>query len=228
MLIILLSVGICIIACGVILAFLKRDIVTIALLLITGIVICIWGLPGVKSLDLSFLGVGAKVTKQVTEDQTAVVDALAPIQLSIQKLQDALANQEKFNKTITTSLNKLGANSAGEHQAIEQPNISSTSPAFAANNQYSVFVFFRSSRTTDSQALVRGLTAAGFQASAISTTFEEAPPIGPDGSTWIVPTDRGNKIAKEVESIATKLNLPNVNLGGAYPLSRGDVQVFLY
>jgi hypothetical protein len=91
-----------------------------------------------------------------------------------------------------------------------------------------VLVFYKSPRAADSQVLVKGLLAAGFQASAIATGFTEAPQLSPDGSTAIVATPtRGAQISQNVEAIA-KEHLPNVSVGSPWPLKRGDVQVFLY
>jgi hypothetical protein len=196
------------------------------------------GVPGVDTFGFNLVGISGTFKKQL--DQVATDTKLdikqedtGPIKLEIQKLKDALAKQEAFNKQILPIINKLEASAPNSSSAISQPNINSTTSNFAANNQYSIFVFYREARAADSKALVSGLIAAGFQTSGIMTTLEEAQ-IGPqpDGSTFIIPTDKGKTIGNAVQQIVRQ-DLPPprngaVTLGGPSPLARGDIQVLLY
>lgn len=100
---------------------------------------------------------------------------------------------------------------------------------YKENNQYALFVFYRSSRAADCQALVKGLAAEGFQANAIPTTFEEAGQYADNGVALVQPnnSDKGKKIASKVEGTTRRI-LQKVQVGDPYPLKRGDIQVFLY
>lgn len=235
---VLLIVGISLILASVVLVFLKREVVSAALLLFPGLVICLIGVPDVDNVAFNLLGIQGSFKKQLDQGlKDTKLDIkqedTAPLKLDIQKLTDALAKQDAFNKSVTSVLNKMQANTPNAGSTISQPNINSASPSFTANNQYSVFVFFRESRTQDSKALVNALTASGLQTSAILTTLAETQ-IGdqPDNSTFIIPTERGQKIGEAVRQIVQH-NLPPprndaVTLGGPYQLKRGDVQIFLY
>jgi len=188
--------------------------------------------PNVRDADLKIPGFEFSVKgdpdKQVPDATTAVVAQIAPLQLSVQKLQDAVSKQEAVNKTITSSLAKLEANAAGNQASIALPDINATSETFATNSQYIVFVFYKTPRAKEAQTLLKALTGAGFQASAIATSFLDVGQLAGDGSTYIQPTEKGLKIQKDVEAIATKLSLLGITLGGPYALKRGDIQVFLY
>jgi hypothetical protein len=231
-------IGIFLIVSGVILIFLKREIVNAALLLLPGVVICLIGVPGVDTVAFSLFGNSVSFKKQLEQ---AVTDSkldikqedTGPIKLDIQKMKDALAKQDAFNKEITSVVNKLEAGAPNSSPAISQPNINSTSSNFAANNQYSIFVFFRETRASDSKALVSVLIAAGFQTSSVSTTLQGAQ-IGPqpDRTTYIIPTDRGKTIGSAVQQ-TVRQHLPPprneaVTLGDPRLLKRGDVQILLF
>jgi hypothetical protein len=235
---ILLIIGIVLIVSAVIQIFLQHDKANAAMLLLPGVLLCMIGVPGVDTFGFNLVGISGTFKKQL--DQVATDTKLdikqedtGPIKLEIQKLKDALAKQEAFNKQILPIINKLEASAPNSSSAISQPNINSTTSNFAANNQYSIFVFYREARAADSKALVSGLIAAGFQTSGIMTTLEEAQ-IGPqpDGSTFIIPTDKGKTIGDAVQQIVRQ-DLPPprngaVTLGGPSPLARGDIQVLLY
>lgn len=230
----LLTLGILLILAGVVLVFLKREVLSAAVLLFPGLVMCLIGVPGIDNVAFNMLGIQGSFKKQLEDTKLDIKqEDTGPLKLDIQKINDALAKQEAFNKSVTSALNKIQPVTANPGPPIVQPNINSASPAFTANNQYSVFVFFRESRTRDSTALVDALVASGFQASAIMTTLAETQ-VGPqpDNSTFIISTDKGNKVAGVVQRIVQQ-NLPPprndaVTVGGSYPLRRGDVQIFLY
>jgi hypothetical protein len=167
------------------------------------------GVPGVDTFGFNLVDISGTFKQQL--DQVATDTKLdikqedtGPIKLEIQKLKDALAKHEAFNKQILPIINKLEASAPNSSSAISQPNINTTTPNFAANNQYSIFVFYREARAADSKALVSGLIAAGFQTFGIMATLEEAQ-IGPqsDGSTFIIPTDKGKTIGDAVQQIAS-------------------------
>ena len=219
----LLAIGAILIVAGIALAFRQKQAPITALILILGVAMCL--IPKAQKLAFKVLGVEATIEGQVSDAATNVVAQIAPLQLSVQKLQDALDKQEAFNKTVTARLDKLGLAAAG---APAQPDINKTSPAFAKNGQYTIFVFYKPPRANEAQALVKSLSETGFQASAIATSFAEAPQLSADGSTFIVPTNRGVDIGASVEALAKKQGLQDVTLGGPYALRRGDVQIFLY
>lgn len=233
---VLLIVGCFLIFAGVVLVFLRREVVSAAVLLFPGLVMCLIGVPGVDNVAFGIQGSFKKQLDQGLKDTKLDIkqEDTAPLKLDIQKINDALVKQDSFNKSVTSTLNKMLQERAPTGGSpIVQPNINSASPTFTANNQYSVFVFFRESRAQDSKALVDALTASGFQTSAITTTLAETQ-IGPqpDNSTFIIPTDKGEKIAEAVRQTVQQ-NLPSprngaVTLGGPYPLRRGDVQIFLF
>jgi hypothetical protein len=228
----LLIVGIFLVLSGVILVFLKREVVTVALLLLPGVVVCLVGVLGGGIGTFNRLGISEDLKKQLEQTLTdAKLDIkqhdTAPISHDIQKIADALAKQDAFNKSITSAVNKLQADAASGAALIVQPNINSTSPSFEENGQYSVLVFYRLSRAAESQALVKQLTAAGFQTSSIATLAN----ANGDQSvelTYITPTERGFKIKDQVEKIVLQLKLPNLNVLDPEPAKRGDVQVLLY
>jgi hypothetical protein len=57
--------------------------------------------------DLKGAGVEAKIDKKVTEARASGAVDLAPINLSIQDLKQALSKQEEFNKTLSASVDTL-------------------------------------------------------------------------------------------------------------------------
>jgi hypothetical protein len=235
---ILLIIGIFLIVSAVVQVFLKHDKANAALLLLPGVLLCMIGVPGVDTFAFSLIGISGTFKKQLDQAATnAKLDIkqedTGPIKLDIQKLKDALAKQEAFNKQITPVINKLEASATNGSATISQPNINSASSTFTANNQYSIFLFYREARAADSKALLSGLIAAGFQTSVIMTTLEEAQ-IGPqpDGSTFIIPTDKGKTIGGAVQQIVRQTLPPPrngaVTLGDPWALKRGDIQILLY
>jgi hypothetical protein len=229
----LLIVGVFLIVSGVILGFFKREVVTVALLLLLGVVVCLVAALGVDGFAPNRLGVSATLKKQLEQGlMDAKLDIkqydAAPISHDIQKINDALVKQDAFNKLIASAVNKLQADAAGGASPILQPNINSTSSSFEENSPYSVLVFYRTSRADDAQALVKQLTAAGFQTSSIATPLANANGDQSVELTYITPTDRGFRIKDQVEKIALQLKLPNVNVLDPEPAKRGDVQVHLY
>lgn len=235
---VLLVIGVCLIASSITLLFLQREKVSAAILLLPGVVLCLIDVPGVDTVAVNLVGMSASFKRQLAQVVTDTKldikqEDTGPIKLDIQKLKDALTKQDTFNKSITLAINKLEANPSNGGPQLSQPNINSTSSSFAANNQYSIFLFYRETRADDSKLLLATLIAAGFQTSAIVTTLAEAQ-IGPqpDASTFIIPTDKGTAVGSKVEQILRQ-TLPSprnsaVTLGSPYPVKRGDVQILLY
>src|ERR1700733_10540021 len=101
---ILSIIGIFLIVSAVVQVFLKHDKANAALLL----------LPGVDTFAFNLIGISGTFKKQLDQAATnAKLDIkqedTGPIKLYIQKLKDALAKQEAFNKQITPVINKLEA-----------------------------------------------------------------------------------------------------------------------
>jgi hypothetical protein len=228
---VLLAVGILLIVASVTLIFLSRPAPapTPLVMLFFGVVLCLTE-TRFKSFDIDlFRGHATIVKDQVPERTSDVAQAIAPLELSITELRKAMAKLQANNESLTSSVNALQTKVPIDHPQIASPDINKTSDAFRENNQYTIYVFYRTPRRQAAQSLVKGLTEAGFTASSIATSFKEAPQLAPDGSTWIVPTPtRGTKIADAVAKIALDQGLPNVEVDEPYQVSRGDVQVFLY
>lgn len=118
----LLIVGIFLVVSGVILVFLKREVVTVALLLLPGVVVCLIGVLGDDIVTFSRLGISGNLKKQLEQALTeAKLDIkqhdIAPILHDVQKVTDALVKQDAFNKSITSTINKLQAD-AGSGAAL--------------------------------------------------------------------------------------------------------------
>jgi hypothetical protein len=228
---VLLLVGVLLLIAGVTLVFIKRQGAAVGLILLLGFLMSLVPavMPNVGDAVLKGWGLEAHFTKdpnaQVPDTTSTLAAQIAPLQQSVKQLQDAVSKQNEVNKTLTS---KIEANAGGDHSAIVVPNINSTNEAATTNSQYTVFVFYKSPRVAQARELLKALIGAGFQASAISTTFEDVGQLAADGTTYVQPTERGLKIQKDVEAIAAKLGMPGIMLGGPYPLKRGDIQVFLY
>jgi hypothetical protein len=141
------------------------------------------------------------------------------------------ANSRKFTRDERNSLLKKPIAAA----ALPNPCPSEgRNQNIADYAQFSVLIFYKTSRTSDCRTLMRGLEAAGFPTTSIGTTFEEVAQYHqfgrPDGSNFIIPNQvNGTKIATAIQTIS-KQNLPKVDVmvGDGAPISRGDVQVNLY
>src|ERR1700760_3336434 len=107
----LLVTGAILIVAGVTLAFRQKQAPITALILILGVAMCV--IPKAQKLAFKVPGVEATIEGQVSDAATNVVAQIAPLQLSIQKQQDALDKQETFNKTVTARLDKLGPAATG-------------------------------------------------------------------------------------------------------------------
>jgi hypothetical protein len=175
-------------------------------------------------------GIEATIDKKVGDAKIDINQALAPINLAVQDLKNGLAKQAEFNKAISDQMDALTKAANRPAVLTPPPNITAKSTAFAANGNYSILIFYKDQRRQDAVSLTSRLTASGFQASAINSTLEEVRiEQQPDGSTFLIPTAKGQTVIDDVAGI-TKAVVPNskVTVGNAYQLRRGDVQIYMF
>ena len=171
-----------------------------------------------------------QVEQKVNDATQGISQALAPINLGLQNLKDALAQQDQFNKKVSDRIDSLSNSLAPTTPKLSQPDLYATSASTKANGAFTILIFYRDTRHDDATALLSRLTAAGFQASAINTSLAEVQiEQQPSGSTYIIPTSKGADVVDGVVNIV-KATVPAspVKVGNPWPLRRGDVQIYMF
>lgn len=234
----LLTIGALLMIVGVVLVFLRREIVPISLILLAGIAFCLVDNPTITSLVLNIGNLNLNIQKASDLGLDIKTNDIGGINSSIQKINESLRKQDEFNKQIYAFVYKQGANAPLVTNNVEQPNISGVSENFHENNNYSVLVYYKDRRQSDAKALVGGLLAAGFKAASIATDLTEVD-IGkrdPD-TTFIIPSsllkDQAGPVEDNVIKVVKDILPPEktgvlLKRGGPGSIARSQVAIYLY
>lgn len=205
-------IGGALLASGIILAFLRRDRVTISVFIVIGALCAMAGLPGVSKAAFKVMGVSGELTMYDVKQEYS--GDLAGLQLRMERIEKQIQVLATPASTIFDKKNAI-------------------TPAFNENSKYSVLVFYRAQRKEDAEKILQAALSKGYQSSITMSSLQEVQ-IGqqPDNSTFIIPTQRGEEIVNPVRDLVSSTLPPprngSVTVGSSWPLRRGDVQVYLF
>ena len=104
------------------------------------------------------------------------------------------------------------------------------SSQFEANSKYSVLVFYRPNQEDGAREITEKLLSLGFRSSSTPTDLVEAKKQYSSGNIWVIYTERGKSILKDVTSELNSLGLSYTLQINPSPvrLRRGDMQLLLF
>ncbi len=104
------------------------------------------------------------------------------------------------------------------------------SSQFEANSKYSVLVFYRPNQEDGAREITEKLLSLGFRSSSTPTDLVEAKKQYSSGNIWVIYTERGERIHKDVTVELDSLGLSYTLQINPSPvkLRRGDMQLLLF
>ena len=159
------SLGIALVAAAIILAFRTKSGVQATVAMVLGVVCSLAGAGFLASIEAPG-GVKAsvqQVEQKVNDATQGISQALAPINLGLQNLKDALAQQDQFNKKVSDRIDSLSNSLAPTTPKLSQPDLYATSASTKANGAFTILIFYRDTGTTTQRRCSRDLRQPAFR-----------------------------------------------------------------